>query len=470
MLRINLSQGVKASAALFVASLVTKGIAYLTTPIFTRLLTADQYGQFNVFMTWQNVLGILAMFCLMNGVFNNGMVDYPKERDNYSLSMLGMSNLITVIFGAIFLIVYPFIKHLIGLPDSFIILMFALFIFQPAYNFWAARQRYELKWKALMVWSIVLAILSPLIAILCIRFLPVDRLNSRVFGAQVPMIVIYAGFYVYLWINNKGKIDTRFWKGAFLFNLPLIPHYLSNMLMTSCDTLMIARLVNYSSTAYYGVAFSISSILVVLWESVNASLIPYTYEKCKVNDFSSISRVTMPLLWLFAVACFLLVLMGPEVVRIMATHDYMEAIYVIPPIIAGVFFQVQYYIYGNVVFYYKKPVFVMIGSVSATIINIILNYIFIPRFGYIAAAWTTLFAYIIQTLIDFFAMRFVVGRSLYDVKQILALSATIIIGSIVCVLIYDYIFLRYSLLVITSIMLFINRNRIMRLIKFDKLK
>lgn len=466
--RIELSQGVKASAALFVASLVTKGIAYITTPIFTRLLTAEQYGQVTVFLTWQNVLGIIAMFCLMNGVFNNGMVDYPKERDNYSFSILGMSNLITVITGFVLLLLYPYVKHFVNLPDSFIFLMFALFLFQPAYNFWAARQRYEMKWKALMVWSIVIAVLSPLVAILCIWFLDADRLYSRIFGAQVPMIIIYIGFYVYLGYRNKFKIDTRFWKAAFLFNLPLIPHYLSNLLMTSADTLMIAKYVDFSSTAYYGVAFSISAVLAVLWESVNASLIPYTYEKCKVEDYNSISKVTMPLLWLFAIACFVLVLMGPEVVRIMATHDYMEAIYVIPPIIAGVFFQVQYYIYGNVVFYYKKPVFVMIGSVSATIINIILNYLFIPRFGYVAAAYTTLFAYIIQTFIDFFAMRHVVGKSIYDVKQILLLSGIIILGSILCVIIYYYAWIRYALLLFTILVLFVKRKKIIGLLKFGQ--
>lgn len=467
MKRITLSQGVKASVALFVASIVTKGIAYLTTPIFTRLLTAEQFGHFNVFMTWQNLLGIIAMFCLMNGVFNNGMVDYPKERDNYSFSMLVMSNLITIVFAASFFIIYPYIKQYIGLPGSFVILMFVLFLFQPAYNFWAAKQRYELKWKALIVWSITIAVLSPLIAILCILLLNSDKLNSRVFGAQVPMILIYIGFYIYLGVRNKFKIDTRFWKSAFLFNLPLIPHYLSNRLMTSCDTLMIARYVNYSSTAYYGVAFSISSILIVLWDSVNASLIPYTYEKCKLCDYKSISRATMPLLLLFASTCFLLILLGPEIVRIMATSDYLEAIYVIPPIIAGVFFQVQYYIYGNVVFYYKKPIFVMIGSVSATIINIILNYFFIPRYGYIAAAWTTLFAYIIQTIVDFFAMRHVVGFSLYDVRQILLLSVLILIGSIVCVLIYDFIIVRYCLFAIILLILLCRRNKIMSLIKFS---
>ena len=454
------SGAVKSSVALFLASLVTKGIAYLTTPIYTRILTPDQFGQVSVFLTWQNVLGIVAMFCLMNGVFNNGMVDNPNERDAYSFSMLGLSNVITIVFAAVFFIAYAFYRDLINLPLSFLVLMFVLYTFQPAYNFWAAKQRYELKWKALVIWSLVLAFVSPIVAIFCILFLETDKLASRIFGAEIPMILIYILFYIYIAYKNKFKIDTRFWKGAFLFNLPLIPHYLSNLLMTSADTLMIARMVDYTSTAYYGVAFSISSIIAVMWSSVNASLIPYTYEKCKADDYISISRVTMPILWSFALICFGLILLGPEILRIMGTKEYMEAIYVIPPIIAGVFFQVQYYVYGNVVFYYKKPIFVMIGSVTATILNIVLNYIFIPIYGYIAAAYTTLFAYMIQALIDYYAMKYVVGKSIYNLNQILILSLVILVGTILSLFLYDYNIIRYVFLVIIFSTFIIKRNKL----------
>ena len=83
-----ISKGLKASLGYFFASIVTKGIAYITTPIYTRMLTSDEYGKVSVFLTWQNVLGIIAMFSLSHGVFNNGMADYKNERDSYSFSML----------------------------------------------------------------------------------------------------------------------------------------------------------------------------------------------------------------------------------------------------------------------------------------------------------------------------------------------------------------------------------------------
>ena len=96
-----LPAGAKASLAFFFASMVTSGISYLVTPIYTRLLSPEVYGQVSIFFSWVQILGIVAMFCLSYGVFNNGMLDYPDKRGEYSFSMLVLSNLITLIFGAI---------------------------------------------------------------------------------------------------------------------------------------------------------------------------------------------------------------------------------------------------------------------------------------------------------------------------------------------------------------------------------
>lgn len=463
-----LSPGVKSSVALFLSSVVSSGIAYLTTPIYTRILPAEIFGQVNVFMTWLNIFGILAMFCLMNGVFNNGMVDYPDKRDDYSFSMLGLSNLITVVFGLLLLALFPLIKQYLQIRPAYIALMFVIFFFQPAFNFWSARQRYEYKYKSLVFWSILLAFLSPIVAIVAILAFKEDKLTARIFGAYLPMVIVYIGFYFHLGSKCRFKMNKSYWRPAFLFNLPLIPHYLSALFLTSSNTLMIAYLVNEQSTAYYSVAFSLSMIVNIVWNAINASLIPYTYEKCREGDHSSIARVTTPILILFAFICLIIIVLAPEIVRIMATNEYMEAIYAIPPIIGGAFFQVLYYVFANVIYYYKRPVYVMIASVVAAVLNIILNLFLIPKFGYLVVGYTTLLCYGIQATIDYYAMRHVVGSSIYNMRQIVFLSLTTIIGSILCVFIYDYLIIRYIILFIVLALMFVKRKDILRIVQIDK--
>lgn len=460
-MRRSIPRGAKASIALFISSVITKGIAYITTPLYTRLLSPEEYGQASVYLTWVQVFGIIAMFCLHYGVFNNGMLDYPDKRDEYSFSMLILSNIITLCFSGIMLCLFPLIKEWLGMELPFLVLMLVLFAVQPAYSFWAARQRYEFKYKWSVMWSVVSAILSPLVAIILILFNDGNRLYARIFGAEVTLIVIYIGFYIYLAYKAHCKINTKYWKEAFLFNLPLIPHYLSAYLLNSSDKLMISAIVGDDAAAYYSVAYSVAAVVTIVWTSVNSSLIPYTYEKCKQKDYKAISNVVTPIFIVFAVACGFVIMLAPEVVAIMATSDYREAIYVIPPIVGGVFFQTHYNIYANVVYYYKKPKYVMFASVSATALNIVLNYIFITKFGYLAAGYTTIFCYLIQAVLDYIAMRKVVGEKVYNMKCIGILSLLLLIIALSSNLIYDYYIIRYAIIVSIVVVAFILRKRIL---------
>ena len=467
---VHLPQGVKASVAFFLASLITKGIAYLTTPVYTRLLTPDEFGVTSVFLTWLHLLGIVAMFCLGAGVFNNGMVDYPDRRDEYTFSMLGLSNIITLVFSGIILAGFPFIRSYIGLDFPLVLLMCAIFLCQPAYNFWAHQQRYELKWEKTTFWVVFSALFSSGIAIICILLFPRHRLYGRIFGAECALIAIYLGFYLHLAKKNHFHWNTSFWKQAFLFNLPIIPHYLSTHLLSSSDRLMIACLVSDSATAFYSVAYSVAAVVLIVWTAAHTSLIPFIYENCKVKNYSAISKVTLPILAVFGGTCILLILLAPEAISVMATRDYREAIYVVPPVVAGVFFQVHYYLYADVLYYYKKPRYVMYGSIGATAANLLLNWLFIPRFGYIAAAYTTLACYLLQATIDYWAMRHVIKVKIYDMHLIVLLSVALCAIAFACLFVYDIPSIRYSLLSLLVLALFLQRRRVIRILTAFKKK
>lgn len=71
------------------------------------------------------------------------------------------------------------------------LLMIAIFLFQPAYNVWTNRQRYELKYKATVAWTVLSAFVSHLIALICITAIKVNIVYSRLLGAEDPLIAIY---------------------------------------------------------------------------------------------------------------------------------------------------------------------------------------------------------------------------------------------------------------------------------------
>lgn len=466
----NLPKGVKVSVAFFLANIITSGIGYIVTPIYTRMLPSDIVGQASVFLTWVDLFGIIAMFCLSYGVFNNGMVDYPDQRDDYSFSMLILSNIITAGFTLIIVALYPFIGGFLNMDLPLVLLMCGLFFVQPAYKFWTVKQRYEWKYKSTVLWTVFCAFASPTVAILCIYFSDQNKLYARLFGAELTLIAIYLGFYFYLAFKNKWKINTSFWKAALLFNIPLIPHYLSTFLLGSSNKLLIEKIVGESEVAYYNVVHSVAVLVTIFWNSINSSLVPYTYEKCKENDYKSISKVMSPILTMLATVCVGVMMFAPEVVAIMAPPEYREAIYIIPSIIGGVFFQVQYFIYANIVYYHKKPRYVMYASVTSVAINLVLGYLLISTFGYLAAGYATLISYFVQASLDYIAMRKVVKEEVYNMRYIGILSAVVIAVAVLSTLVYDFIFVRYGIIAVILVVCFLLRSKIIQAVKNLKFK
>ncbi len=459
-----LPRAAKASVAFFCASMVTKCISYVTLPIYTRLLTEEQYGTVQKYLTLLTILGVVAMFSLSQSYFNVGMSDFPEDRDAFSFSMLLLSNVITILFGAAAVALYPLVGVYMGIKLPFLLLMLAHFFTKPAYAFWTARQRYELKYRLSSVMAGVNCLVPQAVAVILVLITKGDRLDARIYGVELTTVLFCLGFYVYTVIKGAGKPVLRYWKTAFLFSLPLIPHYLSTYILSGSDKLMISYILGDSANAHYSVAYTISSILLIIWTAINSSFVPYTYEKCAERDFKAIARIANPILALFAAVSVIVTMLAPEIISILAPESYREAMYTVPPVMGGIFFQVHYYLYANVVYYFKKPRFVMYASVTATVLNLVLNAIFIPRYGYIAAAYTTLVCYFVQSVIDCFACRSAAGCRVYDMKAVGALSAPVILVSLFAGVTYENAYIRLGIVLLLLAAMLVKRKAIKRLL------
>lgn len=361
----------------------------------------------------------------MERLKNIHIENYPFSTQE--LPVLALIKLyLTVLVGVVLFATYKYNKGLLQIDTPLMILMLVIFLLQPAYNFWITRQRFEYKYKASSVVMVVMNLLSPLAALCCIKAdLFNNRVYDRLFGAEIVLLAFYVFFYFKTIISAKGKVNVSYWRFAFLFNLPLIPHYLSQYMMNSADKIMISSMIGDSQAAYYSVAYSVAAVISIVWTSINASLVPFTYQKCEKKRYEDISAVVTPLWLIFAVGCLALMVFAPELMRFMAPSEYAIGKYVIPPVIGGVFFQSMYYTFANINYYYKKTKYVMYASLTAAIINIALNYLLIPRFGFIAAGYTTLLSYVIQAAIDYYAMRKVVDEKIFSLRTIIILSTVV---------------------------------------------
>ena len=160
---------------------------------------------------------------------------------------------------------------------------------------------------------------------------------------------------------------------------------------------MISQMVNNSAVGIYSTLYTVSSLSLMLWQAIHASFVPYMFQNIEKNT-NGIRRISSRIMLLYAVMAIMMTYMAPEIVKRYATEEYYEAIYIMPPIAAGVFFTAFANIYSDIAVYYKKTKYVMYPAIIAAVANLVLNYIFIGTFGYMAAAYTTLVSYILMAL------------------------------------------------------------------------
>jgi O-antigen/teichoic acid export membrane protein len=95
---------VKASIWFTICNVLQKGISMITVPVFTRLLTTDQYGVYSVYQSWYSIITVFATLNLYYGVFNNGMIKYKDDRDRFTSSMQGLTTTITLALFVVYLV------------------------------------------------------------------------------------------------------------------------------------------------------------------------------------------------------------------------------------------------------------------------------------------------------------------------------------------------------------------------------
>lgn len=469
-----LSAPAKAGFWFTMCGFLQRSISLITAPVFTRLMTTEQYGSYSVYLSWYNIIAIFTSLNLYSGVFNNAMLKFEHDRDKYIASMQGLTITLCSCIFIIYIIFHQQWIILTGLSPFITTLMFVELLFAPSLLFWSAHQRFEYKYKFLILITIIKSILNPLLGIIFV-VLSKDKATARI----ISTVIVESAFCIVFmfWQFEKGNAFyiKKFWKYAFFFNLPLIPHYLSGSVLNQGDRIMIERMVGSSEAGIYSVAYNIGILMQIVVVAINSTYTPWFYKALKNKKLKDIQKISNLLLLLMGFGVILLVFVAPELTRIFAPEKYHNAVYVIPPVAASMFFFFLYTYYANIEFFYESKKFVAIASIASAILNIVLNWIFIKRFGYFAAGYTTLVCYIFNCVAHaLFARKGYYKNNesnsdyCFDDKTIFLMSLFLMIICIAISFTYKMWYIRWGILIVLNVVAIIyyilNKNKIKNIV------
>lgn len=458
----------KASIAVFLSSVLLKGIAFITIPIFTRILGTEQYGTIALYNSWLSILEVFAVLGLTSaGSFNVGLNDNKNEPYRYMANCLCICNCATIICFLIIFVLKKFCILNLILPNNLLLLMFIHLFFYPAQIFWIFYQRYEYKYKLSTTLVVVSTVLGQVLSVYGVLN------SSQENGAFIKLLYtellsLFVSVPLYFVILIKGKIhfNIQKWKVILKYIIPLIPHYLAQHIMASADKIMIAKYIGNAQAGIYSVVLNIAMIFDVMWSAVSASLIPYTFKKIEEKKYDEIKKTSNVLVIIFSILCVIIMLIAPEVMKILAPEKYYIGVYLVPALMLVSFTKVLYNLFANIEFYYKKSDKILLATLIATAVNLLLNQIFIPRFGFIAAAYTTLISYILLIIMHYVGYKECDGKnSSYNDKFIFKILFLLMIIAGISYVLYLNTYIRYTVLVAVCIIGILKKNVFIKNIK-----
>lgn len=440
------SSAAKAGLWYTVGNMMIKGITFLSIPVFSRIMSQEDYGLYNTFLSYASILTIFLGLAL-NASIKNAKYDFPEKLNRYcsSLSLLILCN--TVVITVLSVVFSAQLGAFAALGGGMSILMVAESFGNAMLTFYSASLAIDFRYKEYLGLSFFYSVSSiSLSFLLILNVFPENGYLARTLGSVVPLLLISGYILARMFRSARPHVSKEYWKYGLKFSLPLIPHGLSQILLLQFDRIMILNTIGETKAGIYSFAYNIAILYQVVSSSMDTAWTPWFYERMAAGDEEGVRKKTQWYVLLMSLLAVMLMLVCPEIILIMGGAKYAESKYSVIPIVLGIYFAFLYSLPAAVEYYHKKTKMIAVGTVCAAVANIVLNAIFIPLYGYLAAAYTTVACYILYFFFHLFIARRILGRFLFNMKNLLFSALAVSGFSALCLMLIEHTVLRLSVL------------------------
>lgn len=416
---VTLKSGIWYSAS----TLFLKGSAFLTIPIFTRLLTVEDYGVVAVYMSFAGIMSILSGMDLHAGI-GRALFDFQENYHAFLSSVLALSSLS---FLAVLVFVNLFSYKLAVLFDlEKELLLFAVIAGYGSFvlTFYNTHLLFTQQYRLCSVLSIAKTLAEIFLSIFIILLLTKERFYGRIYSSLIITFIVIALVCFLILRENRTILFPKAWWYALKIGIPLIPHNLSHIMLVQFDRMAIKALIGTVETGLYSFAYNLGMIPLLFLGAANSAWVPWFYRKMHAGSYEEIQKVTKVFTVFFLALTICIMMLAPEMAILLAPKNYLSSVRILPVVVLSYFFQFLYTIYVNYAFYLKKTFAISLGTMMAGVINIFLNLRMIPIWGYEIAAWTTVFSYFALFLFHWFNVAILIKVKTIPLKGMI-ITATI---------------------------------------------
>jgi O-antigen/teichoic acid export membrane protein len=420
------------------------GLAFITLPIFTRLFSQEDYGIVAVYNAYAGIIVIL-----LSANVHASVARYYFENKPDFEEFLGTTLILTciaIIFNTfLFLLFYNEISSLMNLPGLLpLLLIFSGMFATLNIIYFQIIQAQQKSLESALV-SILSGGFSLGLALVFVLLLEENRYLGQIWAYLLIGFIFSLYFIGRIFSTTKIAFNKDHIKYILTFSVPLIPYYLSSTILAFFDRIMINNTIDAAAAGVYSLGYNIAMLLSIVITATQTALMPDYFKFLNAKKYSRLDALIRKVFSLITIAALGLILFTDEIVQILVDEKFHEGGIIVPIVVLGYVFYGMFTVYGRYIGYVKKTIYSSLILILSGISNIILNVIFIPQYGYIAAAYSTAVSYLFLFFLSWFVSRFVLKQKMTPLwivwKPTIILISLLIVAPFVTTIISDLLLL-----------------------------
>lgn len=402
-----------ASAVYGLANLGIRALNFLLLPVYTRFLTPADYGIIALAETLAafllSVVGLGFDASIQRLYFRH--VHDPQMLSRYVGSVLKFALTLGATFLMLALVTGFWLQHAFSPHASvpFRYLAMAM-ITATATQFFGYRlvlyQAEHRPWAYAILALVSFGLTASLTVALVVyaRRGIVGMLGGKLIAAVICLIVaVLLARY-----TLRSRFHWGYVRETVAMGLPLVPHLLMALGLVTADRFILAHYRDFREVGLYAIAYTLGMSMSLITMSLNQAWAPVYYDLARKGGEGGhvLGQMCSGLvIVLAAFACFG-ALIAQDFVAHFLDHRYDSAGRVVPWIIGAYLAHSLFSMFSLAVMQERKTTLIMGASFAALVVNTVLNFALIPRWGMYGAAYATLVAYALEALVMYiFAQR-----------------------------------------------------------------
>lgn len=449
---------------LLIGKVLTQFINFILLPLYTAILSPEEYGIFDLFNTYIVLLLPIVSLHLDLGLFRF-MLD---ERDNieHHKTLFSTFFLVNILSCGIFLLIFLSIHNWISSDYKyFLLLNVVLNVFSSLLLQFSRGLGHNFKYSFGSLLSASITAFSNIILVVFCNVGVVGLFWSVIIGQFCLIIYLFFSLNLLQYISIKS-ISFHCVKPVLKYSLPLIPANLSWWTINASDRTVISFFLSIAANGIYSISNKFPSLINMFYSVFHMAWMETVTLHIDDKDRDIFLSNTINKLFVFFFSiCVMFVACMPFIFKNFVNESYNQAYFLIPILIFASFFSILSGLF-SVIFLAKKDTKESVTTAFiCAVINIVVDLIFIKKIGLYAPALSTLFSYLIMACYRYVRVRRYVNLeiNIYNFVSFLSLSIY------VCFSYYlnDFIFSLSSL--IFSVIFFICVNKFFILESFNKI-